>query len=86
MLNKIGGAKLVDMGAEIYTDIPEFRKFLATERMIQGIAARGDFHAAHVAIPSTLTDEQDLDLSQRHPFVGGARQGKRKQRERMASI
>ncbi len=60
LLNKIGGAKLVDMGVEFYTDIPESRKFLATLRMIQGIAARGDLHVAHAAIPNTLTDEQDL--------------------------
>jgi hypothetical protein len=61
LMNKIGGARLVDMGAEVYREIPELRKFFATERMIQGIAARGDFHAAHAAIPSTLTDEQDLE-------------------------
>ena len=60
LLNKIGGVKLVDMGAVIYREIHEQRKFEATRLMVRGIAARGDFYAAYAAIPNELTEEQDL--------------------------
>jgi hypothetical protein len=60
LLNKIGGVRLVDMGAVIYREIHEQRKFEATRLMVRGIAARGDFYAAHAAIPNELTEEQDL--------------------------
>ena len=39
---------------------PEFRKFQATGGTVRGIAERGDYYAARMSIPSTLTEEQDL--------------------------
>jgi energy-coupling factor transporter ATP-binding protein EcfA2 len=60
LLNQIGGDKYVDIGAEIYREIPEVRKFAATERLVKGIAGSGDYNGAYVSIPATLTEEQDL--------------------------
>jgi hypothetical protein len=60
LLNKIGGNKFVDFGAEVYREIPEARKFAATERLVKGISDSGDYNGAYVSIPSTLTEEQDL--------------------------
>lgn len=47
LLNKIGGDKFLDIATEVYREIPEVRKFAATERMIKGIAATGNYNAAH---------------------------------------
>jgi hypothetical protein len=60
LLNNIGGDNYVDIAAEIYREIPEVRKFAATERLVKGIAGSGDYNGAYVSIPTTLTEEQDL--------------------------
>jgi hypothetical protein len=60
LLNKIGSDNLVDLGVEVYSEIPEVRKFAATEKLVKGIADRGDYNGAYVSIPPTLTEEQDL--------------------------
>jgi len=60
LFNKIGINKYLDIGAGVYREIPELRKFAATQRMINGIAARGDYNEAYVSIPTTLTEGQDL--------------------------
>ncbi|HMG93622.1 MAG TPA: hypothetical protein VK589_26375, partial [Chryseolinea sp.] len=60
LLNKIGGDKNVDIGADVYREIPEVRKFTATERLVKGIADGGDYNGAYVSIPATLTEDQDL--------------------------
>jgi len=61
VLSKIGGEKMIDVGYRIFRSIPEFRKFQATASMVKGIAQRGDYHAAMMSIPGTLTEEQDLN-------------------------
>jgi len=60
LLNKIGGDKYVDIGTDVYREIPEVRKFTATERLVKGIADSGDYNGAYVSIPRTLTEDQDL--------------------------
>lgn len=60
VLNKIGGKEMVELGNGIFTNTPEQRKFLATSSMVKGIAERGDYHDAMTALPSTLTEEQEL--------------------------
>ena len=60
LLNKIGGDKYVDIGTDVYREIPELRKFTATERLVKGIADSGDYNGAYVSIPPTLTEDQDL--------------------------
>jgi hypothetical protein len=60
VLDKIGGEKMIDVRNKILRTIPEGRKFLALGGTVRGIAERGDFYAARMSIPSTLTEEQDL--------------------------
>jgi len=60
VLDKIGGEKMIDVRNKILRTIPEGRKFQATGATVKGIAERGDFYAARMFIPSTLTEEQDL--------------------------
>jgi energy-coupling factor transporter ATP-binding protein EcfA2 len=60
LLNKIGGNKYVGFGADVYREIPEVRKFTATERLVKGFADTGDYNGAYVSIPATLTEDQDL--------------------------
>jgi energy-coupling factor transporter ATP-binding protein EcfA2 len=60
VLDKIGGEKMIDVRNKILRTIPEGRKFQATRATVKGIAERGDFYAARMFIPGTLTEEQDL--------------------------
>lgn len=60
VLDKIGGEKMITVRNNILRTIPEFRKFQATAGTVRGITQRGDFYAARMSIPNTLTEEQDL--------------------------
>ena len=60
VLDKIGGEKMITVRNNILRTIPEFRKFQATSGTVRGITQRGDFYAAWMSMPNTLTEEQDL--------------------------
>jgi hypothetical protein len=60
LLNRIGGEQLLSRSSLVFKDISEGRKLQATAGLVEGLSEKGEFYSAHSAIPSTLTEEQDL--------------------------
>jgi energy-coupling factor transporter ATP-binding protein EcfA2 len=60
LMSRIGGKQLNALSNNFYADIIEQNKFNAVLSKVYGIAEEGNFYRALTAIPSTLTETQDL--------------------------
>ncbi len=60
ILSLIGGRQLDNLSAKIISEIMEDDKSDATYNRVNGIAGEGNFYRARQAIPSTLTENEDL--------------------------
>ncbi|MFZ9387279.1 MAG: ATP-binding protein [Chitinophagaceae bacterium] len=60
LLSRIGGKHLNTVSNQILAEILEGRKILGVTCRVYGVAEEGNFHRARMAIPSTLTESQDL--------------------------
>ncbi|HSU27236.1 MAG TPA: hypothetical protein VLJ68_02565 [Chitinophagaceae bacterium] len=60
LLSRIGGRKLNILSDELATEILQANKIRAITRRIYGMAEEGNYFRAQSAIPSTLTETQDL--------------------------
>jgi hypothetical protein len=59
-LSTIGSQKINSLAFQILKDIPEQRKFDAVYQLVSGMAREGNYYRALMAIPSDLTESQDL--------------------------
>jgi hypothetical protein len=60
LLSEIGGREINAAAAERLRELPEPTKFLGVLNRVAGIAFEGNYHLARTAIPSSLTESQDL--------------------------
>ena len=60
--SKFGGKKLTSQAYQFLRDIPDGRKFGGIFNMVDGSASSGNFYKALTYLPSTLTENQDLDV------------------------
>ena len=61
LMSRIGGKQLNALSNNFYAEIIEQNKFNAVLSKVYGIAEEGNFFRALTAIPSTLTETQDLN-------------------------
>ncbi|HYC39489.1 MAG TPA: hypothetical protein VEB63_03300 [Chitinophagaceae bacterium] len=60
LLSRIGGRELNSMSNNYLSDIIEQNKFFGVLSHVYGVAEEGNFYRAKTAIPSTLTEAQEL--------------------------
>ncbi|MBY0434365.1 MAG: hypothetical protein K2U26_09665, partial [Cyclobacteriaceae bacterium] len=60
LLSRIGSDPINTKALEILREIPEGAKFGAIFARVVGVADEGNFYRARMAIPNTLTEDQDL--------------------------
>ncbi|MBP6793549.1 MAG: ATP-binding protein [Saprospiraceae bacterium] len=60
LMSRIGGKPLNTLSNSFYSEIIEQNKFGAVLRKVHGIAEEGNFYRAKIAIPSTLTETEEL--------------------------
>jgi energy-coupling factor transporter ATP-binding protein EcfA2 len=60
LLSRIGGKQLNTLSSDFLAEIIEGNKFDGVTSRVYGIAEEGNFYRALTAIPSTLTESQDL--------------------------
>jgi energy-coupling factor transporter ATP-binding protein EcfA2 len=61
LLSRIGSSALDNKAVEMVREIPEGVKYFAVLSRVAGVAYEGNFYRARMAIPNTLTENQDLD-------------------------
>jgi hypothetical protein len=59
-MSRIGGKQLNTLSDNFYTEIIENNKFFGVLSKVYGIAEEGNFYRAKTAIPSTLTETEEL--------------------------
>lgn len=60
LLSRIGGKKLNALSSGLLSEIVETNKFGGVQSRVYGVAEEGNFYRALTAIPSTLTETEDL--------------------------
>ena len=60
LLSRIGGKQLNALSSNFFAEIIEDSKFNAVLSRVYGIAEEGNFYRAQTAIPSTLTETEEL--------------------------
>ncbi|HEY5773231.1 MAG TPA: hypothetical protein VIS75_11400, partial [Chitinophagaceae bacterium] len=60
LMSRIGGKKLNSLSYNFLSDIIEQNKFFGVLSRVYGIAEEGNFYRALTAIPSTLTETEEL--------------------------
>lgn len=60
LLGEIGGESLNLISGETVRDLPENQKFRGIASQVSGIASEGNYYEAMTAMPSTLTENQEL--------------------------
>jgi len=60
LMSRIGGKQLNSLSNQFLADIIEQNKFFGVQCRVYGIAEEGNFYRAFTAIPSTLTETEDL--------------------------
>ena len=60
LMSRIGGKQLNSLSNKYLADIIEQNKFFGVISRVYGIAEEGNFYRAQMAIPSTLTETEDL--------------------------
>jgi len=60
LLSRIGGKKLNGLASGLQSEIVESNKFGGVQARVYGVAEEGNFYRAGTAIPSTLTETEDL--------------------------
>ncbi len=60
VLSEIGSSKLNEKASELLRNIPEGQKYFGILNRVMGVASEGNYYRALTAIPSTLTESQDL--------------------------
>ena len=61
LLSRIGSERISNTAIDVLRDIPEGRKFDAILARVLGVAYEGNFYRSLTSMPSTLTENQDLD-------------------------
>ncbi|RPA66748.1 ATP-binding protein [Cyclobacteriaceae bacterium YHN15] len=59
-LSTVGSQRINSLAFQILKDIPEQRKFDGVYQLVSGMAREGNYYRALMAIPSNLTESQDL--------------------------
>ena len=60
LLSRIGGKQLNALSSKLLAEIIEGNKFFGVSSRVYGIAEEGNFYRAQTAIPSTLTETEEL--------------------------
>jgi energy-coupling factor transporter ATP-binding protein EcfA2 len=61
LMSRIGGRQLNALSDEVLSEIIEENKFRGILSRVYGVAEEGNFYRARTAIPSTLTESDELD-------------------------
>ncbi len=60
LMSRIGGRQLNALSDEVLSEIIEENKFRGISSRVYGVAEEGNFYRAKTAIPSTLTETEEL--------------------------
>ncbi len=60
LMSRIGGRQLNALSDELLSEIGDYRKFKGISSRVFGVAEEGNFYRAKMAIPSSLTETEEL--------------------------
>ncbi len=60
LMSRIGGRQLNSLSDNLLAEIIEEKKFIGVASRVYGVAEEGNFYRAKMAIPSTLTETEEL--------------------------